>query len=75
MSYMKGTITVRMDKDVEKLLSRVVKLSGRTQSEVVRDALRRQLVIDLFEQMRRRVVPFAEAQGLLTDEDVFKLVS
>jgi hypothetical protein len=64
-----------MDKDVEKLLSRVVKLSGRNQSEVVRDALRRQLVIDLFEQMRRRVVPFAEAQGLLTDEDVFKLVS
>lgn len=75
MSYMRGTITVRMDKDVEKLLSRVVKLSGRSQSEVVRDALRRQLVIDLFEQMRRRVVPFAEAQGLLTDEDVFKLVS
>mgnify|MGYP001613495723 CR=1 FL=1 len=75
MSYMRGTITVRIDKDVEKLLSRVVKLSGRSQSEVVRDALRRQLVIDLFEQMRRRVVPFAEAQGLLTDEDVFKLVS
>jgi hypothetical protein len=25
--------------------------------------------------MRRRVAPFAEAQGLLTDEDVFKLVS
>lgn len=75
MSYMRGTITVRMDKDVEKLLSRVVKLSGRSQSDVVRDALRRQLVIDLFEQMRRRVVPFAEAQGLLTDEDVFKLVS
>jgi len=25
--------------------------------------------------MRRRVAPFAEAQGLLTDEDVFNLVS
>ncbi len=72
---MKATITVRLDKDVERLLARVVKLSGRTQSEVVRDALRRQLAIQLFEQMRRRVAPFAEAQGFLTDEDVFKHVS
>jgi hypothetical protein len=64
-----------MDKDVGRLLARVVKLSGRSPSEVVRDALRRQLTIDLFEQMRRRVAPFAEAQGLLTDEDVFNLVS
>lgn len=75
LSYMKGTITVRLDKDVMRLLARVVKLSRRNQSDVVRDALRRQLAIDLFEQMRRRTAPFAEAQGLLTDEDIFKLVS
>ncbi len=72
---MKGTITVRLDKDVGRLLARVVKLSRRSQSDVVRDALRRQLAIDLFDQMRNRVAPFAEAQGLLTDEDVFKAVS
>ena len=72
---MKETITVRLDQDVGRLLARVVKLSGRSQSEVVRDALRRQLRLDLFEQTRRRVAPFAEAQGLLTDEDVFKLIS
>jgi predicted transcriptional regulator len=69
------TITVRLDKDVGRLLVRVVKLSGRRQSDVIREALRRQLPLELFEQMRRRVAPFAEAQGLLTDEDVFKLVS
>lgn len=72
---MNATITVRLDEDTERLLARVVKLSGRTQSDVVREALRRQLAIDLFEQMRRRVAPFAEAQGLLTDEDVFEIVS
>lgn len=75
MSYMKATITVRLDRDVGRLLARVVKLSGRSQSDVVRDALRRQLAIDLFDQLRDRVEPFAEAQGLLTDEDVFKAVS
>jgi Arc/MetJ-type ribon-helix-helix transcriptional regulator len=72
---MKETITVRLDKDVSRLLARVIKLSGRNQSDVVRGALRRQLAIDLFDQMRLRVAPFAEAQGLLTDEDVFDLVS
>jgi Arc/MetJ-type ribon-helix-helix transcriptional regulator len=64
-----------LDKDVGRLLVRVVKLSGRRQSDVIREALRRQLTLELFEQTRRRVAPFAEAQGLLTDEDVFKLVS
>jgi Arc/MetJ-type ribon-helix-helix transcriptional regulator len=72
---MKETITVRLDKEIGRLLARVVRLSGRNQSDVVRDALRRQLAIDLLKVMRRRVAPFAEAQGLLTDEDVFKLVS
>jgi len=72
---MKSTLTVRLDPETERLLARVVKLSGRSQSEVVRDALRRQLSIRLFEQLRRRALPFAEAQGLLTDEDVFQTVS
>jgi predicted transcriptional regulator len=72
---MKATLTVRLDKDVERMLARIVRLSGRSQSEIVRDALRRQLTLELFDQMRRRVAPFAEAKGLLTDEDVFRIVS
>ncbi len=72
---MAGTITIRVDTETERMLKRVVKLSGRTRSEIMREALRRQLSLDLFEQLRRRVAPFAEAQGLLTDEDVFKALS
>jgi predicted transcriptional regulator len=72
---MAGTITIRVDTETERMLKRVVKLSGRTRSEITREALRRQLSLDLFEQLRRRVAPFAEAQGLLTDEDVFKTLS
>ena len=75
VSYMAGTITIRVDAETERMLDRVVKLSGRTRSEITREALRRQLSLELFEQLRRRVVPFAEAQGLLTDEDVFKALS
>lgn len=72
---MKATVTVRLDKGMQRMLARIVRLSGRTQSEVIRDALRRQLTLDLLHQMRGRVAPFAEAKGLLTDEDVFKIVS
>ena len=44
-------------------------------SEVARDALRRQLSILEFESLRRRIMPFAEARGFLTDEDVFESLS
>jgi hypothetical protein len=41
----------------------------------MRDSLKRQLSIIRFEQLRRQVLPFAEARGYLTDEDVNKAVS
>jgi len=47
MSYMKRSVTVPLDKDVGRLLARVVKLSGRSQSEVIHGAVRRQLTIDI----------------------------
>jgi predicted transcriptional regulator len=72
---MKDTLTIRIDRKTARMLARVARLSRRTQSQVARDALRRQLAIELFEQLRERVAPFAEAKGFLTDEDVFKAVS
>ena len=48
---------------------------GGNRSEIVRDALRRQLSLLRFEELRRRALPFAEARGYLTDEDVFRDLS
>lgn len=42
---------------------------------MARDALRRQLAIAQLQDLRRRIVPAAEAAGYLTDEDVFRDVS
>jgi predicted transcriptional regulator len=73
---MKGeTVTVRLDDDLKPILDEVCRRSGRTRSDVMREALRRHLALLRFEQLRRRVMPFAEARGYLTDEDVFKDVS
>jgi len=70
-----SAVTIRIEPDLQKLLDKVCKQSGRTRSDIVRDSLKRQLSIIRFEQLRRQVLPFAEARGYLTDEDVNKAVS
>jgi predicted transcriptional regulator len=71
----KTAVTIRLDPDLEEQLDELVRQSGRSRSEIVREALRRELLRMQFEQLRERVMPFAEARGLLTDEDVFRQVS
>jgi predicted transcriptional regulator len=75
MSYMKGTVTIRVDHELENALSLAVARTGRTRSDIVRDALRRQLALQRFDELRERALPFAEASDLLTDEDVFSAIS
>jgi predicted transcriptional regulator len=70
-----GTLTIRLDDKLERELSRLAKKTGRTKSEVARDALRRQLSIQRFRVLRDAAMPHAAAAGYLTDEDVFRDVS
>ena len=69
------TLTIRLDDALDRLLTRAAKQSGKNRSEVAREALRRQLRVSQFDALRRRIMPFAEARGYLTDEDVFRGVS
>jgi len=72
---MDTTLTIRIDKELKELLEESSKRSGRSKSELVRDALKRQLSIESYQQLRKELLPYGEAQGWLTDEDVFKQVS
>lgn len=72
---MRNAVTIRLDQDLDRMLDEFCRRSKRKRSEVVRDALRRQLSLMTFEQLRHKAMPFAEARGFLTDEDVFKAVS
>jgi predicted transcriptional regulator len=73
---MKGnTTTVRLDDELASILDQVCRSSGRTKSDVIRAALKRQLALLRFRQLRRQTMPFAAAHGFLTDEDVFDRVS
>ena len=72
---MKTTLTIRLDEELERWLDELCDRTGRNRSEIVREALRRQLSLLRFEHLRRRALPFAEARGYLTDEDVFRDLS
>jgi predicted transcriptional regulator len=69
------TLTIRLDSDLERELEEACADTGRSRGELVRDALRRQLSLLRFDRLRAKVLPFAEAAGLLTDDDVFRRVS
>lgn len=72
---MTDAVTIRLDRKLARRLARISKRLGLSRSDIVRDALRRQLALLQFEEVRRRVAPFAEAAGYLTDEDVLRDVS
>ena len=76
LSYMKtSTVTIRLDPELEEELEQAAERSGRSRSDIVRDALRRQLALSRFDELRRTIMPLAEARGYLTDEDVFAEIS
>ena len=70
-----STITIRLDEDLDDMLTKASRRLGRNRSEIAREALRRQLRISQYEGLRQRMMPFAEARGYLTHEDVFADVS
>jgi predicted transcriptional regulator len=70
-----STLTIRLDKDLDELLTKASQQSGKNRSEIAREALRRQLRVSQLEALRKKIMPFAEARGYLTDEDVFRDVS
>ncbi len=72
---MKNLITIRLPEKMQRELENISKRERKPKSEIVREALYQYLAIRRFQQLRNEVLPFAEAEGLLTDEDIFKLIS
>ena len=72
---MRKAVTIRLNRKLDQMLTKFCSQSRRKRSEVVRDALRRQLSLMTFEQLRHKVMLFAEASGLLTDKDVIDVIT
>lgn len=72
---MRQAVTVSLPSEISTVLDAVAREEGATRSDVVRDALRRYFLQREFERVRRSLLPKFEAQGIVTDEDVFERVS
>ena len=74
LSYM-NTLTIRIPDELKADLQRISQEQKKPVSDVVRESIRRYVAVERFRSLRRKALPFAEAQGFLTDEDVFKAIS
>jgi len=68
---MNQTLTIRIPEEMRKDLQELSKVEDKPVSDLVRDSLRKYIAIHRFRKLCNMVLPFAEAQGILADEDVF----
>lgn len=72
---MNQSISIRIPDDIRKNLKAISKKEGKPLSDLVRESLQKYIAVYRFRQLRNMVLPFAESQGILTDEDVYKDIS
>jgi predicted transcriptional regulator len=69
---MKRPLTIRLPDELREILDKISESERVPVSDIVRESVRRYVSIYRFRRLRNKVLPFAEAQGLLTDDDVFR---
>jgi predicted transcriptional regulator len=74
LSYM-DTLTIRLPDELRDHLQKLSAEQNKPVSDIVRESIRRYVAVERFRALRKRVLPFAEAQGFLTDEDIFREIS
>ncbi len=72
---MKDTIQISLPGSLRTRLDQMVETAQITRNEVVSEALRQYLQREEFQRLRRVMIPQAQAQGVYTDEDVFRRIS
>lgn len=72
---MRNTMTISLPPAVMREIARIAKAEGVSKSEIVRESVKRSLFIKNMDSIREWAVPRAQAMGVYTDEDVFKIVS
>ncbi len=70
-----GTLTIRIDEQLENDLERLASTQHRTKSDLAREMLRKHIAVERFRELRRKALPLAEAAGYVSDEDIFRDVS
>ena len=69
-----ATITLRVPDELDRELQRRSAAQGISKSDLAREALRRYLAVTDFRALRSELVARAQALGINTDEDVFRVL-
>lgn len=69
-----ATITLRVPDELDEALERQSTAAGVSKSDLAREALRRFLAVAELQRLRAKLVPRAQAQGIHTDDDVFRVL-
>lgn len=70
-----GAVTIRLPKELKAELEQLAAQESVAVSDLIRESLDHFLAVKRFRLQRKKTLPFAEAQGFLTDEDVFEAIS
>lgn len=72
---MRQSVAISLPADLTEELDLAAREEGSSRSQRVRDALRRYLAVRRFRALRNDILPYAEAAGFMSDEDVFRALS
>ncbi|MEI8304078.1 MAG: ribbon-helix-helix protein, CopG family [Burkholderiales bacterium] len=72
---MSDVLTVRLNDEEALALDQLVRATGKTRSDLVRDALRAQALRETLRLLQQDLGPQARAAGWLTEEDILRDVS
>ena len=72
---MRTVLSVSLPDQMAAELDALAKATGRNKSDIMKESLSIFLWETRFKQMKRRLVKKAKAAGIVTEEDVFRVVS
>ena len=72
---MRSVLSVSLPEKMASELDAIARATGRNKSDIVKESLGEYLWEARFRRMKKRLIPKAKAAGLVTDDDVFKVVS
>jgi len=72
---MRAVISISLPEKMASELDKAVKETGRTKSEIIKESLRLYLWEERFKKIRKGLSGKARKTGVITDEDVFKIIS
>ena len=72
---MKQNVTVSLPEKISSDLRKIAKDEGISKSQIIRNTLEDYILIKKFRSIRSKMMAKAQAQGVFTDDDVFKKIS